>query len=269
MLICQVTDLHTCQPGRRAYGTVDTNAMADRALAAIAGFVPRPEALLITGDLAEDGTEAAYQQLLAKLLRHLSIPVYAIPGNHDKRDPMRQALGTLPGLSSCRSAFLHYVVDNLPVRLVMLDTLVPGEDYGELCQERLNFLEQSLAAAPDRPTVIVMHHPPFSSGIEFMDQVGLRNASDFAAIVARHKQVERVLCGHVHRTVLGCIAHVPVLIAPSPCHQVALTLAPGAPGAYVLDPPAFAVHRWTARDGFSTHIAFVGPTPGPFPFSAR
>lgn len=269
MLICQVTDLHLCQPGRLAYGKVDTNAMADHALAAIAGFSPRPDALLITGDLTEDGADAAYRQLHAMLRRHLSIPVYAIPGNHDKREPMRKALATLPGLSSCRGAFLHYVVDDLPVRLIMLDTLVAGEDHGELCAERLAFLEQSLAAAPDRPTLIAMHHPPFATGIEFMDRTRLRNASEFATVIARHKQVEHVLCGHVHRTVFGRVAHIPALIAPSPCHQVALTLAPDAAGAYVLDPPAFALHRWTQGDGLSTHITFVGPTVGPFPFSGR
>ena len=268
MLICQVTDLHVCPSGRLAYGAVDTNGMTERALAAVAAFKPRPDAVLVTGDLVEGGADAAYAYLLALFRRHLSVPVYVIPGNHDQREPMRRVLAGMPGLSSCDGRYIQYVVDDLPVRLVMLDTLVPGHNYGELCSERLDFLDRSLAAAPDRPTVIAMHHPPFDCGIGFMDQDRLRDSSGLAAIVARHRQVDRILCGHVHRAVVGRVGRVPVVIAPSPCHQVALALAPGAPGAFVLDPPTYAVHRWTDSDGFCTHMAYVGPTPGPFPFSA-
>jgi len=266
MLICQVTDLHVCPPGRLAYGAIDTNAMAERALAAIAALAPAPQAVLITGDLVEGGLDAEYALLLSLIRRHLTVPVYVIPGNHDARDPLRRVLGSLPGLGDGRG-FIQYVVEDLPVRLVMLDTLTPGHNYGELCAERLDFLERSLAAAPDRPTMIAMHHPPFRSGIGFMDRDALRDAPAFAEVLGRHRQVERIICGHVHRAVTACVAKVPALIAPSACHHMALALAPGAPGAFVLDPPAFAVHRWSEADGIVSHIAYVGPCPGPFPFT--
>ncbi len=266
MLICQVTDLHVCPPGRLAYGAIDTNAMTERALAAVAALDPAPEAVLVTGDLVEGGLETEYAQFLSLIRRHLTVPVYVIPGNHDSRESLRRVLGDLPGLGS-QPGFIQDVVEDLPVRLVMLDTLTPGHNHGELCAERLDFLERSLAAAPERPTMIAMHHPPFGSGIGFMDRDNLRDARAFTSIIRRHRQVERIICGHVHRTVTAAVANVPTLIAPSACHHMALSLAPDAPGAFVLEPPAFAVHCWSEADGIVSHIAYVGPCPGPFPFT--
>jgi 3',5'-cyclic AMP phosphodiesterase CpdA len=266
MLFCQVTDLHVCPPGQLAYGKVNTNALTERALAAVGRFAPAPDALLVTGDLSDDGAGEAYAALLAGIRRHVGFPVFAIPGNHDRREPMRRELASL-GVGLCQGPFLHYVVEDLPLRLVMLDTLVPGQDWGELCAERLAFLEASLAAAPDRPTVVAMHHPPFASGIAFMDKQGLRNPAAFAAVIARHPQVLRVLCGHIHRAIYGQVAHAPAMLAPSPCHQLALALAPDAPGAFVLEPPSFAVHRWTEGEGFASHISYVDSNGGPYPFA--
>ena len=266
MLICQLTDLHLCPRGRLASGAVDTYAMTERAFAAVAAFDPAPQAVLVTGDVAATGEEVQYEAFLALTRRHLSVPVYVVPGNHDRREALRRVLGGLPGLGG-GTGFIQYVVEDWPVRLVMLDTQVSGQNYGELCAERLGFLDRVLAAAPDRPTVIAMHHPPFKCGIGFMDRDNLRNADDLRAVLTRHPQVEQIVCGHIHRTVTGRIAQVPAMAAPSPCHQMALLMEPGAPGAFALEPPAFALHRWTAADGLTSHVAFVDPSPGPFPFS--
>ncbi len=269
MLICQLTDLHMCPPGSLAAGGLDTNAMADRAFAAVAGLDPPPDAILVTGDLADRGSAAEYTLFLASMRRHVQAPIYVIPGNHDRRDTMRQVLGGLPGLGGPDAGeFVQYVVDDLPLRLVMLDTLVPGEAHGELCAARLDFLERSLAAAPQRPTLVAMHHPPFACGIGFMDRIGLRRPDEFAAVIARHRQVRRVLCGHVHRAVLGQVAHAPAWIGPSVGHQLALSLRADASGAFVLEPPAFTLHRWTEAEGIASHIAYVGPSPGPFPLAS-
>jgi 3',5'-cyclic AMP phosphodiesterase CpdA len=269
MLICQLTDLHVCPAGTLAYGTVDTNAMAERTLAAVAAFDPRPDVLLLTGDLVDRGEDAAYAMLRALLHRTVSIPTYALPGNHDQRDAMRRGLGGLLGPAGAAGpdGMICYVIEHLPLRIVMLDTLVPGANHGELGDNQLAFLDQALAAAPERPTVIAMHHPPFATGIGFMDRDMLRDADAFGAVVARHPQVERVLCGHVHRAITGRVAHAAAIIAPPACHQVALVLAEGAPGAYVIEPLAFTVHRWSVAEGMASHIAYAGPWPGPFPFT--
>ncbi len=229
MLICQLTDLHICAPGRLAFGSIDTNAMAERAFAAVAAFEPVPHAVLVTGDIANRGEEAEYQVFLAMVRRHLTVPVYVIPGNHDQREPLRRVLSQLPGLGQ-GTGFIQYVVDDQSLRLVMLDTLVPGSNHGELCAARLDFLDRTLLAEPLRPTLIAMHHPPFECGIGFMDRDNLHDGDKFRAVLARHPQVIRVLCGHVHRTVMGRVGDVPAITAPSPCHQMALLLELGPSG---------------------------------------
>jgi 3',5'-cyclic AMP phosphodiesterase CpdA len=148
----------------------------------------------------------------------------------------------------------------------MLDTLVPGEAHGELCPDRLRFVEQTLAKAPDTPTIVAMHHPPFASGITHMDRINLRNSAAFVEIIARNPQVELIICGHAHRVVVTKVAHAIASIGPSVAHQVELTFDPDDPGAFVLEPPAFQLHRWSPADGNVSHTVFVERFPGPFPF---
>jgi Icc protein len=264
MLLAQLSDLHLRPPGQGAYRVVETNMLAERALRAIARFRPRLDALVISGDLAFDGAAAEYQALAAMLARYIHIPVYAIPGNHDRRALIKTVLGHLPGVAEDRE-FVHYVVDQGPLRLVLLDTLVPDRPHGELCPRRLDFLRRALAVAPEKPTVIVMHHPPFACGIEHVDGIILREPEVFADIVAANPQVQAILCGHHHRMIVSRIGTATALIAPSAAHQVELALVPGTPGAFVMEPAAFLVHRW---DGSSlvSHLAYVEDFDGPYPF---
>src|SRR5205085_544472 len=110
-----------------------------------------------------------------------------------------------------------------------LDTLVAGKHHGELCVERLEWLDRTLAAAPDRPTVVIMHHPPFMTGIDYMDKYGLENPGALAEIIARHSQIERILCGHLHRSIDCRFAGTVAGTAPSTAHQIALNFLPDAP----------------------------------------
>jgi 3',5'-cyclic-AMP phosphodiesterase len=265
MLICQLTDLHLRPEGVAAYRVVETNTLTERAFRAVAALDPRPDAVLITGDLTDCGLDSEYA-LLARLIReHLRMPVYVIPGNHDRRSTLRAELGSLPGVNS-DPEFIQYTVEDFPVRLVMLDTLVPGAPHGELCTERLAFLDRELAGQPDKPTLIGMHHPPFVSGIDHMDRISLRNPGTFAEIIARHPQVELIVCGHHHRPVIARVANAIASIGPSVAHQVELELRPEAAGAFVLEPPAFQLHRWTKATGIVSHLAYVDDFPGPYPF---
>ena len=93
-------------------------------------------------------------------------------------------------------------VETYPLRLLALDTVVPMKSHGELCEARLGWLAARLAEQPDRPTLVLMHHPPFQTGIEHMDAIGLlAGGPELERIVARYPRVERVLCGHLHRTI--------------------------------------------------------------------
>lgn len=260
--IVQLTDLHVRPPGVAAYRVAETNMLTERALRAVAALRPAPDAVIVTGDLTDCGLASEYALLREMLARWLRVPVYVIPGNHDRREVL---LREMPGVPS-HDGFVQYVVDDLPVRLVMLDTVVPGAGHGELCAARLDWLERTLAAVPGKPTIIGMHHPPFACGIGHMDAIALREPGAFTAVLARHPQVQRVVCGHHHRPVVAALGGAIASICPSVAHQVELDLGEDAPGAFVMEPAGFQVHRWRAETGIVSHTACVEAFAGPFPF---
>jgi 3',5'-cyclic-AMP phosphodiesterase len=262
MLIAQLTDLHLRPVGHPANRVVETNMLTERAFRAVMARPPLPDVVLLTGDLTDQGMAEEYAVLAELLDRTLPLPVLTIPGNHDNRAVM---LAHLPGTRQ-EEGFVQYAVEHFPVRLVMLDTLVPGAAHGELCAGRLSWLDRTLAAVPDKPTLIAMHHPPFVCGIEHMDRLALQDRAAFAEILARHKQVRRIICGHNHRCITARVGDATASIAPSIAHQVELDLRADAPAAFVLEPPAYHLHQWSDEHGFVTHTAFVETYPGPFPF---
>ena len=239
--------------------------MTERAFRVVEEFTPRADVAIITGDLTECGQEAEYTNLSAILGRTLTMPVYVIPGNHDMRENLRSRLSHLPGVTM-DPYFVQYVIEDYPVRLVMLDTLVCGANHGELSDAQLEWLDQTLAAAPSRPTLIGMHHPPFVTGIPHMDKIALLNADAFRSVIAEHRQVERIVCGHHHRPVVGRCAQAIVSISPSVAHQVELTFDPTNLGAFNFEPPAFQLHKWDDRNGFISHTVYTDDYRGPFPF---
>jgi 3',5'-cyclic AMP phosphodiesterase CpdA len=129
-------------------------------------------------------------------------------------------------------------------------------------------LEQTLAQAPQRPTVVLMHHPPFVTGIDHMDELGLTGREAFADIVARHPQVELILCGHLHRNIQARVGGRAAMTAPSTAHQVTLDLRADAPSTFSMEPPGYLLHQWHGS-GFVTHHVNIGRHAGPFPFFAE
>ena len=263
MLMAQVTDLHLRPRGLSAYRVAETNMMAERAIDALLALRPRPDVVVITGDMADCGLVAEYE-LLKTLLKRLPMPVYMVPGNHDRRDNLRRVFSDWPTIVS-DPEFIQFAVDDLPVRLIGLDTVIPGESGGALCARRLDFLARTLAAT-DRPAIILMHHPPFDTGVLHMDRIRLiEGAERFAEIVRGHACVERVLCGHVHRSIDMLFAGALASASPGVAHQVAFDLDPAHEGALVLEPPAFRLHLHGPA-GLVSHTVYVERFPGPFPF---
>lgn len=264
MLFAQLTDLHIRMPGQKAYRVVETDKFLPPAVAAVSALDPRPDFVLITGDLTDFGRAEEYAHL-RDMLDALPMPYYLMPGNHDAREalcaafPEHTYLRRMPGV-------VQYVIDAGDVRVLALDTVVPMQPQGALCEARLQWLEDRLAEAPGRPTVIAMHHPPFMTGIAHMDAIGLLEGEPrFRAIVARHSNIERIVCGHVHRNVFQRYAGTVASICPSVAHQVALDLRSAGRSAFVMEPPGFHVHQW--RDGqLVTHVAPIGDYAGPYPF---
>jgi 3',5'-cyclic AMP phosphodiesterase CpdA len=266
MNLVQLTDLHVRPEGMAAYRVAETNMLTERAFHAVARLRVRPDAIVVSGDLTDNGLVSEYAVLAGILRRQVpDLPVYLIPGNHDRREVLKAEMSAWPGVAA-DPEFVQYAVDDLAVRLVMLDTVVPGHGHGILCERRLAWLDATLAQAPHKPTMIAMHHPPFVCGIAHMDAINLRNSAEFAAVVARHPQVERIVCGHHHRPVTARVAQAIASIAPSVAHQVELDLHGGEQGFFVMEPAAFQIHLWNAADGIVSHTAFVESFPGPFPF---
>lgn len=263
MLIAQISDLHVMPRGELAYGRVDTATMLRDAVAHLNGLDPQPDVILITGDLADKGQPAAYAHM-REILAALNTPFYVIPGNHDKIDAFREAFADQPYLPLSGDR-IQYVVDTLPLRLVAIDSVVPGRTRGALSEERLAWLDETLAARPEAPTLVMMHHAPFVMGLRHFDDVSMDNAEGLERVIARHAQVQRVLCGHVHRATQIRFGGTIVSSCPSTAHQVALDLRPDGIDSWTLEPPGFQIHRWYGGVLF-THTLNVGKFDGPYAF---
>lgn len=266
MLLVQISDLHIKEPGALAYRRVDTAASLARTIACLNALAPRPDAVLMTGDLVDRGTVEEYRHLKT-LLDTLEIPYWMLIGNHDAREPLREVFAGRPELRE-GGDFIQYSVDLGPLRVIALDSMQTGQSAGTLCDARLAWLADQLDAARDKPVIVALHHPPFDCGIAHMDAIRLepRAAEQLEALIARHPNVERVLCGHVHRPMFVRFGGTIAAAVPAPAHQVTLDLAPDAPSTFTLEPAAYAIHRYEARGGLVTHHGYVEAFDGPYPF---
>ena len=263
-LLAQLSDPHIREPGQLAYRRVDTASFLRSAVAAVARLKQAPDAVVITGDLTDFGREAEYR-LLARLLEPLAMPVFLMPGNHDDSQMLRRGF---PGHSYLGTGgFIQFSVAVGALQLLALDTTVPGRSEGRLCANRLAWLAAQLDAHRSRPVIVAMHHPPFRTLIGHMDAVGLlEGAQEFEALIKRHTNVERIICGHLHRPIHVRFGDTIASTAPSTAHQVCLDLAANASSAWVLEPPAFHVHALDQSQTVVTHLGFCGAFEGPFPF---
>jgi 3',5'-cyclic-AMP phosphodiesterase len=264
MLIAQLSDMHLRPEGQLLYDRIDTAGYLERAVAHVLKLDPRPDVVIMTGDLVEAGKPEEYARL-RRLIAPLPMPVYVIPGNHDARETLRAAFsdqGYFPV-----SGYLQYAVESHPVRLIALDTLVEGKPHGALCEQRLAWLAARLAERPDQPTLLFMHHPPFDCGIETFDKSRLKEGDGaLAALVRGHGNVERAVCGHVHRPIQVRWAGTMASIAPSTAHQATLDLHEHSSLSMMMEPPAIALHQWRPATGLVTHISYIGAFDGPKPF---
>ena len=263
-LLVQLSDPHVTHPGRRIADRVDTAAALRHAVARVLQIKPRPVAVLISGDLVDAGHPAEYAQLreLLQPLIDAGLPLALLPGNHDAREPLQAAFEGMarvhcgePGAPA-----IQYALDLPgPLRLVVLDSLVPGQPHGGLDDARLAQAHALLAERPDIPTIVALHHPPHATGLAVMDGMALQQgAAGFEALIAAHPQVRRVVCGHLHRMTLGRVAHASVISAPSTAHQVALDLTPDAPLRIALETPGWLIHAWGPGLPLVTHLAQAG-----------
>ena len=243
MLIAQITDIHL---GFEPDNPAEFNRKRlDQTLRTLVAMNPRPDVLLATGDLADTGDDEASYRRLKKALAGLPFPVWFCMGNHDGRAAFRKHFPEVP----TANGFVQYALEDYPLRILVLDTLEEGRHGGGFCETRAAWLAERLAEQPDRPTLIVLHHPPIDSGLSWMsedpDAPWVRRLH---AIVSRHDNIVAMISGHLHRQVVTLWAGTTLAVCPSTAPQVALDLAeidpdrPDGRPMIVADPPAFAIH---------------------------
>ena len=267
MLIAQITDSHVDAPGVLAFGRIDTRAALRKALAAITALNPRPDLILHTGDVTQHGNLAVNQDV-RKMLEETGIRYCAIPGNHDEIEFLRAAYADTAWMPKT-SRFLHYVLDDLPVRIICLDSKIPNEVAGEMCAERLEWLSAQLKAGGNKPTMLAMHHPVFRTGRPISDSRPFRNAAAFTELVSRYPNVSLVVAGHVHCTLQAQVAHAVAIAAPSTAFQFAMDRRPDGVIAVSGEPPGYYMHDWKDGFGFTSHYAPIGDFGTPQPLNVR
>jgi 3',5'-cyclic AMP phosphodiesterase CpdA len=233
-LLVQLSDPHI----GASWGEGDPVAKLAAAIAAVRALDESPDAVLVSGDLAEHAADAEYEQVRT-LLGRINAPSYVLPGNHDDRDALHRHFG-VPGAGGRP---VQYAADLGALRLVVLDSTLPGEDRGELDDERLGWLDGTLTEAPGTRTVVAMHHPPIAVGIPAWDAIGLPppDRQALGEVLSCHPQVQRVVAGHVHRAITAELRGRSVLTVPSTYVQGLLDFA-ATQLELSTDPPGFAVH---------------------------
>lgn len=256
MLLAQLTDTHVVDPDQdpdeHDQLLVDNNERLRLAVERLNAESVQPVAVLATGDLTDNGT-AAEMEILAELLEPLRAPVLALPGNHDVRETFRPAFD-MPWATE--DDHLSWATDVGDLHIIGLDTLRPGSHAGLFDAERQQWLTEALAASGNRPTVVAMHHPPFHSGIHWMDTMSLEGMSEFRKIIASRSNVIRIVCGHIHRPLTATISGVTATVAPSTIHHVELNLAPDAVVEVIQDPSGYQLHHIT-DDAWVSHIRYI------------
>jgi Icc protein len=264
LLIAQISDFHLKPPGVPAYQVADTAAALRCAVEHLNHRVPRPQGVLITGDLADEGAADAYG-LLREILTGLAVPFFVVPGNHDHKGRLRAAFPEHTYLSGIAEPdgrrAMCYCIEDFPLRLVGLDTVIPGEHGGGLNPGRLAWLDRVLSERTQTPTLVFMHHPPFASGIGHMDGEVFIRRGEFADIIRRHPQVERITCGHIHRAISRRFAGTVATVSPGIGMQLDLDLRAEAPSVFVMEPPGFLLHALTELWEDLTLLTHVGTIP--------
>ncbi|WP_397400104.1 phosphodiesterase [Phenylobacterium sp.] len=260
LTIAQITDLHI---------TTDKDPLNQRrneerlrqVMKTIHGLRPRPVAIIASGDLVDRGEVEEYLEL-KRLMADSEIQIYYALGNHDLRAPFLEVFSG-PGAQTDPNGYVQYAVDFGCMRMVVCDTL-EGENHGDYDEARAAWLSATLDEAPERPTAVILHHPPIPSGIRWMDP----NPQSpwllrLAEVLTGRNQVKVLMCGHIHRAFCGLFAGHMVAAAPATSIQLTLDLTevdmevPDGREILVEEPPAFALLMSNGPD-LTTHVCLAG-----------
>lgn len=208
--VVQISDTHLfSEPNRELLG-LSTADSVTAVFSAVRQIQPKPDILLLTGDLSQDESTASYEHL-RDLVTALEIPTFWLPGNHDCLPRMEQVLST--NWISPQKVFQQGGWN-----FILLNSMAAGKVYGKLSNASLNWLEQQLQQF-QQPTLIALHHPPCPVGSDWIDQIGLQDSDELLEVIDRYKHVKMVIFGHIHQEFAGTRKGVDYLGCPSTCVQ--------------------------------------------------
>jgi 3',5'-cyclic-AMP phosphodiesterase len=256
-VIIQLSDTHVTS-GANLHGDVDSLANLAAILASVEQSGTRPDLLLFTGDLADKGEPEAYRRFRATVepyARRMGAPVLLVIGNHDEREAFRTHLldGGPPGET------IDQVLDIGGLRVIALDSTVPGRPHGELRDEQLEWLAAELAAPAAHGTVIALHHPPIGGPAEFGGIVTLHGAGRLADVV-KGTDTLMIVAGHTHHASAGALAGIPVWVATATAYQMDV-LAAGADVLQGKRGSAFTRIDIAGGAAVATHIPVLDGSP--------
>ncbi len=267
MIVGQISDLHVVEHGLKTLGIAPMAENLTTCVAAINANVPRPDVVVVSGDITDTGgiAEAHHAK---RLLDALVMPYHIVPGNHDNRDTLSTAFNTRADHARDR-AFMSYVVDDFNLRLIALDSTHPGEPGGQLCAERLAWLDKRLAENPTKPTMIFLHHPPLNLGVLETDVDGFEGSQEFGRLIRQYTNIKRIVCGHVHVIAASDWSGTTVSTCPSMGMRLRLDLTMRQNSMFYLDGPAFQLHSLSSDQNLVTHTIYVRNDDGPYFFDKQ
>lgn len=258
MLIAQITDTHIVEKNNHWLGEPSTRTRERliKVVAYLNELKAKPDVVLLTGDASDTGTAEAYRHL-TEILQPLKMPLYLIPGNHDCRKEMRKAFSTRSYMPS--EGFIHYAINEYPVRLIGLDTHVEGEDFGHICEKRFIWLSERLKEENEKPTLLFMHHPPVKTGHKVFDSINCLMPPHFDQLIKRQENIIGIITGHYHHLCITTYGAKLCFIAPSVAanHYFANPQEDAFVTALELEDPAVALHRWESGNGLTSHVVYL------------
>lgn len=263
MLIAQISDTHITSPGTLAYDIAPTNERLAQCVAHINQFKPQAELVLVTGDISNNGQLDELQHA-KQLLDELKMPYFVIPGNHDEKTTLWRQFGG-KACPNKVAGFINYVLDQYPIRLIALDSTIEHKPGGEICNTRAAWLDARLAEAPQKPTIIFMHHPPVKCGVIETDIDGFIGVDRLAVVVKKYSNIEKIICGHIHLSAHTRWCNTMVSTAPSTGMQLILDLSLERE-AFSLASPAYQLHYWTGDKNLITHTISLEAGSDSYPF---
>ena len=260
VLVAQITDLHIGfdRGNIHELNVRRLNMVIDQLMA----MRPRPSLLLVTGDMVENGDDRDAYEHMHALVGRWDGPIMWAIGNHDDRATFRSVL---PAVPVDAAGFVQYEADHGGLRFLVIDTLDEGRHGGMVCAGRAAWLSERLDERREVPTVIVLHHPPVDTGIDWMSALSCEEwVRRLDAVIAPAAQVVGMIAGHVHRPIATSFAGKPLVVCASTAPTLALDLDdidethPDGRALILGEAPAYALHYWNG-ERLLTHFDTAGP----------